>query len=72
MNVQEYKLIFTGTMGAGKTTAIAAISEIAPVSTDVRRSEAGDDTKVTTTAALDYGEVTLPRGDMLRLYGTPG
>ena len=72
MSVQEYKLIFTGTMGAGKTTAIAAISEIVPVSTDVQRSEAGNDTKITTTAALDYGEVTLPRGDMLRLYGTPG
>jgi signal recognition particle receptor subunit beta len=72
MSVQEYKLIFTGTMGAGKTTAITAISEIAPVSTDVQRSEAGDDAKLTTTAALDYGEVTLPRGDMLRLYGTPG
>jgi uncharacterized protein len=72
MNAQEYKLIFTGTMGAGKTTAIASISEIDPVSTDVQRSEAGDDIKVTTTAALDYGEVTLPRGDVLRLYGTPG
>jgi uncharacterized protein len=72
MSAHEYKLIFTGTMGAGKTTAIAAISEIPPVSTDVQRSEAGDDTKTTTTAALDYGEVTLPQGDVLRLYGTPG
>lgn len=68
----EYKLIFTGAMGAGKTTAIAAISEIDPVRTDVRRSEAGDDTKTTTTTALDYGEVTLPQGEVLRLYGTPG
>jgi signal recognition particle receptor subunit beta len=59
-------------MGAGKTTAIAAISEIEPVSTDVQRSEAGDDTKKRTTAALDYGQITLPQGDVLRLYGTPG
>lgn len=72
MSARDYKLIFTGTMGAGKTTAIAAISEIAPVRTDVQRSEAGDDTKTMTTAALDYGEVTLPQGDILRLYGTPG
>jgi signal recognition particle receptor subunit beta len=72
VSAREYKLIFTGTMGAGKTTAIAAISEVAPVSTDVQRSEAGEDTKKTTTAALDYGEVTLPQGDVLRLYGTPG
>lgn len=72
MSAREYKLIFTGTMGAGKTTAIASISEVAPVSTDVQRSEAGTDTKTTTTVALDYGEVTLPAGDVLRLYGTPG
>jgi len=72
MSAQEYKLIFTGTMGAGKSTAISTISEIEPVSTDVQRSEAGNDAKVTTTAALDYGEVTLPGGDRLRLYGTPG
>jgi signal recognition particle receptor subunit beta len=69
---KEYKLIFTGTMGAGKTTAIAAISEIAPVRTDVASSETVRDGKTTTTAALDYGEVTLPQGDVLRLYGTPG
>jgi uncharacterized protein len=73
MSAQEYKLVFTGTMGAGKTTAIAAISEIPPVSTDVRRSEAlHGEQKTMTTAALDYGQVTLPHGDVLRLYGTPG
>ena len=72
MTAKEYKLVFTGTMGAGKTTAISSISEIAPVRTDVQRSEQADDEKVTTTAALDYGEVTLPQGDVLRLYGTPG
>lgn len=72
MSAKEYKLVFTGTMGAGKTTAIAAISEVAPVRTDVQRSEHVTDEKVTTTAALDYGEVTLPHGDVLRLYGTPG
>jgi uncharacterized protein len=72
VSAREYKLIFTGTMGAGKTTAIAAISEIDPVSTDVQRSEASDDAKKMTTAALDYGEITLPQGDVLRLYGTPG
>lgn len=72
MSGREYKLIFTGTMGAGKTTAIAAISEVEPVSTDVQRSEADGDAKKMTTAALDYGEITLPQGDVLRLYGTPG
>jgi signal recognition particle receptor subunit beta len=59
-------------MGAGKTTAIAAISEIAPVSTDVANTDRLSNAKATTTTALDYGEVTLPTGDKLRLYGTPG
>ncbi len=69
---REYKLIFTGSMGVGKTTAIAAISEIAPVSTDVQNSDLATSNKATTTTALDYGEVTLDGGDKLRLYGTPG
>jgi uncharacterized protein len=69
---KEYKLIFTGTMGVGKTTAISAISEFAPVGTEVASSEKLSDDKTTTTAAMDYGEVMLPEGDVLRLYGTPG
>jgi uncharacterized protein len=59
-------------MGAGKTTAIATISEIAPVRTDVQNTDRSSNSKATTTTALDYGEVTLPSGDKLRLYGTPG
>lgn len=72
MSQREYKLLFTGSMGAGKTTAIAAISEIAPVRTDVVNNDRALHDKATTTAALDYGEVTLAGGDKLRLYGTPG
>ncbi len=72
MSLREYKLIFTGSMGAGKTTAIAAISEIAPVRTDVLNTDLAGSSKATTTTALDYGEVTLSGGDKLRLYGTPG
>lgn len=69
---REYKLIFTGSMGAGKTTAIAAVSEIEPCRTDVANNDRSGHAKATTTAALDYGEVTLSGGDKLRLYGTPG
>jgi signal recognition particle receptor subunit beta len=67
----EHKILFTGTMGAGKTTAIAAVSEIPPVSTDVRNSDASI-AKATTTVGLDYGELTLDNAEKLRLYGTPG
>jgi uncharacterized protein len=69
---QEVKLLFAGSMGAGKTTAIASISEIPPVTTEVANTDTAAHSKATTTTALDYGEVTLARGDKLRLYGTPG
>jgi uncharacterized protein len=67
----EHKILFTGVAGAGKTTAIGAVSEIQPMNTDVRNTDASLD-KTTTTVGLDYGELTLEGGDKLRLYGTPG
>lgn len=70
-SAMEHKILFTGTMGAGKTTAIAAISEIEPISTDVRNTDSSVN-KAFTTVGLDYGEVTLDNGEKLRLYGTPG
>ncbi len=67
----EHKVIFTGTTGAGKTTAIAAVSEITPLNTDVRNTDP-DVAKAMTTTGLDYGELTLGKDEKLRLYGTPG
>lgn len=67
----EHKILFSGTTGAGKTTAIGVISEVPPVCTDVRNTDERLD-KATTTVGLDYGQVTLDNGDTLRLYGTPG
>lgn len=69
--MNEYKILVTGTMGAGKTTAIAAISEVPPIMTDVQNNDASN-SKLTTTVGLDYGELTLDGGDKLRIYGTPG
>jgi uncharacterized protein len=69
--MHEYKILFTGTMGAGKTTAIAAVSEVPPVITDVRNSDTTS-TKAMTTVGLDFGTLTLDNGDRLRLFGTPG
>lgn len=67
----EHKILFSGTIGAGKTTAIGCVSECPPLTTDVRNHDTGL-AKSMTTVGLDYGEVTLEGGDMLRLYGTPG
>lgn len=67
----EHKILFTGVTGAGKTTGIGMVSEIPPLSTDVRNTDSGL-SKSMTTVGLDYGEVTLDTGDKVRLYGTPG
>jgi uncharacterized protein len=69
---REIKIIITGTMGSGKTTAIAAVSDAPPVSTEATNTDLARHTKATTTVAMDYGEVLLADGDRLRLYGTPG
>ena len=67
------KLVFTGCVGAGKTTAIAAISEEIPISTEVKPSEQSViKRKPSTTVAMDYGVLTLENGEKLYLYGTPG
>lgn len=67
----DHKILFSGTTGAGKTTAIGQVSEIPPMTTDVRNTDTGL-SKEMTTVGMDYGEVTLDNGDKLRLYGTPG
>lgn len=67
----EHKILFTGTTGAGKTTAIGAVSEVPPITSEVRNTDPGVN-KALTTAGLDYGELTLDDGAKLRLYGTPG
>lgn len=69
---RDYKIVFLGPMGAGKTTAIAAISTRPPVATEVRNTDLAAHAKASTTVALDYGEVNLDDGGTLRLYGVPG
>lgn len=66
------KIIFSGTVGAGKSTAIAALSDIPPVSTEAVASDDTAKLKRTTTVAMDYGVLNLPDGEKVMLYGTPG
>jgi uncharacterized protein len=66
------KIIFSGTVGAGKSTAIAALSDIPPVSTEAVASDETAALKKTTTVAMDYGVLNLPDGEKVMLYGTPG
>ncbi len=67
-----YKIIFTGPVGSGKTTAIAAISDVPPIKTDVAASDMTKVRKATTTVALDYGLMQVEGGGKIHLYGTPG
>lgn len=72
MTSDEFKILFTGPMGAGKTTAIGQLSDDDCVSTDVVNTDLEQCDKEMTTAGLDYGYISLPDGSGVRLYGTPG
>lgn len=69
---REIKILITGPMGSGKTTALAAVSESKPIQTEARNSDTEQHSKSHTTVAMDFGEVYLEGGDRLRIYGTPG
>lgn len=70
--MSQYKIIFTGPVGAGKTTAIESISDIPPIKTDASASDMTKTKKSSTTVAMDYGIMNLAGGEKIHLYGTPG
>ncbi len=70
--MQEYKIVFTGNMGAGKTTAIRILSDIEVLSTDVMNTAQDVHSKSLTTVGIDYGKLMLSEDLSLSIYGTPG
>lgn len=66
------KVLFTGPVGAGKTTAIRTLSDALPVMTDEHASDETVDRKPSTTVAMDYGVLHLDQHEVVHLYGTPG
>lgn len=72
MSLPANKLVFVGGMGAGKTTAVRAISDVEPVSTEMPLSQDGYGDKTFTTVALDYSSIELEDGELLHVYGVPG
>lgn len=70
--IGQHKIIFTGPVGAGKTTAIATISDIKPIATEQAATDAVQEKKELTTVAMDYGKMRLDNDETIHLYGTPG
>jgi signal recognition particle receptor subunit beta len=71
----QYKLIITGPVGSGKTTAIDSLTDQKAVRTDMPVSDAVTlARKSTTTVAMDYGTVRIKDADqtVVHVYGTPG
>lgn len=69
----KYKIIVSGPVGAGKTTAINTLTDQGALLTDALASDSTtSDHKETTTVAMDYGTVELADGTIAHIYGTPG
>ncbi|NOX43752.1 MAG: GTP-binding protein [Gammaproteobacteria bacterium] len=70
--MSAYKIIFSGPVGAGKTTALGSISDIKPFKTEETATDETANRKEKTTVAMDYGMLKLDSGERIHLYGTPG
>jgi signal recognition particle receptor subunit beta len=74
------KIVIVGGFGVGKTTMVGSVSEMRPLSTEevMTQASAGVDDlsavrdKRTTTAAFDFGRITVDATRVLYLFGAPG
>ncbi|MFE5136078.1 ATP/GTP-binding protein [Streptomyces fagopyri] len=77
---RSVKVMIAGGFGTGKTTLVASVSDIKPLTTEESLTEAGaglDDLigvtgKTRTTVSMDFGKISLNDELVLYLFGTPG
>jgi uncharacterized protein len=70
--VANYKILFSGPVGAGKTSAIRSLCGDKLLTTEEEASDMTRHRKKTTTVALDYGTLRISDSEVVHLYGTPG
>jgi signal recognition particle receptor subunit beta len=69
--MHSVKVIVTGPSGAGSTSLIRSLSEIAVLSTE-RRVPSASRAQGEGVVAMDFGRVTISEDVVLYLFGTPG
>ncbi len=71
VQLAQHKIIFTGPVGSGKTTAISSLSDVPILRTDEFATDMTLQRKPQTTVAMDYGVLKMG-SEKVHLYGTPG
>lgn len=66
------KVVFMGSPGSGKTTALSSCSHGNSLSSEVSATDSVAANKNKTTVGIDFANITLNNGTSIHLYGTPG
>jgi hypothetical protein len=70
--VENFKILFVGSVGSGKTTAIQTLADGKVLTTETMPSDHAQLLKKTTTVAMDYAPLELDKQRRVHIYGAPG
>lgn len=74
MLLQQYKIVFGGSVGAGKSAAIKMLSDVSVENihiADLEGADTPDESKHGVSADIAYGEINLNDGTKVGLYASP-